>query len=55
VDAGETVSRQCLGGDATLFLPTHAEPAKTGSFPVGGTLRLQAMREQSRRTFLTSC
>jgi hypothetical protein len=24
-------------------------------FPVGGTLRLQAMREQSWRTFSTSC
>ena len=39
VDAGEAVSRQCLGGEAISFLPTHPEPAKAGSFSVGGTLR----------------
>jgi len=33
-DAGETVRRQCLGGEAYPFLPARPEPAETGSFPV---------------------
>jgi hypothetical protein len=31
--AGETVSRQCLGGEAYSFLPARPEHAETGSFP----------------------
>ncbi len=33
-DAGETVSRQCLGGESSPFLPARPEPAETGSLPV---------------------
>jgi hypothetical protein len=33
VDAGESVSRQCLRQIVTLFHPARPEPAETGSFP----------------------
>jgi hypothetical protein len=51
VDAGEMVSRWCLGAEGVTFLPVHPTPAGTGSFSVRYVEGLNEARTKLARLF----